>query len=55
MAKHAKPGRDRLMLQVAYFGGLSVSELLLTWSQVSFASTAARRSLSTVGKGREGG
>ena len=27
LIKHAKTGRDRLMLQVAYFGGLRVSEL----------------------------
>jgi integrase/recombinase XerD len=31
----ASPGRDRLMLEVGYFGGLRVSELVsLTWRQV---------------------
>jgi integrase/recombinase XerD len=33
LIKRAKPGRDRLMLQVAYFGGLCASELVsLIWS-----------------------
>jgi integrase len=35
LIKHAKHRRDRLILQVAYFGGLRVSELVsLTWAQV---------------------
>ena len=35
LIKAARPGRDRLLLQTAYFGGLRVSELVsLTWAQV---------------------
>src|SRR4029078_10819057 len=31
----AKPGRDRLLLEIGYFGGLRVSELVsLGWAQV---------------------
>jgi integrase/recombinase XerD len=51
LIKHAKPGRDRLMLQVAYFGGLRVSELVsLTWSQV-IRRESGEAQLSIVGKG----
>jgi site-specific recombinase XerD len=35
LIRAAKPGRDRLLLQVAYYGALRVSELAsLTWGQV---------------------
>jgi integrase/recombinase XerD len=51
LIKHAKGGRDRLMLQVAYFGGLRVSELVsLTWSQV-IRRDSGEAQLSVVGKG----
>lgn len=35
LRRAAKPGRDRTMIDVAYFGGLRVSELVgITWAQV---------------------
>jgi integrase/recombinase XerD len=50
LIKHGKPGRDRLMLQVPYFGGLRVSELVsLTWLQV-IRRDSGEAQLSVVGK-----
>ena len=47
----ANPGRDRLMLEVAYFGGLRVSELVsLTWGQV-IRRDSGEAQLEVVGKG----
>jgi site-specific recombinase XerD len=44
LVKHAKPCRDRLIFQVAYFGGLRVFEL------VSYGATA-RGAAVFIGKG----
>jgi len=51
LIRHANPGRYRLILQVAYFGGLRVSELVsLTWSQI-IRRDSGEAQLSIVGKG----
>jgi integrase/recombinase XerD len=45
------PGRDRLMFEVAYFGGLRVSELVsLTWAQV-IKRDSGEAQLEIIGKG----
>jgi integrase/recombinase XerD len=47
----ANPGRDRLMLEVGYFGGLRVSELVsLAWRQV-IARDSGEVQLEVTGKG----
>jgi integrase/recombinase XerD len=47
----ANPGRDRLMLEVGYFGGLRVSELVgLAWRQV-IARDSGEAQLEVTGKG----
>ena len=51
LIRAAKPGRDRLMLEVAYYGALRVSELVsLTWGQLIPRDTGEVR-LELVGKG----
>jgi site-specific recombinase XerD len=51
LIRHAKPGRDRLLLQVAYCGALRVSELAsLTWRQIIPRETGEAQ-LAIVGKG----
>jgi integrase/recombinase XerD len=49
----ANPGRDRLMLEIAYYGGLRVSELVsLAWAQV-IERDSGEAQLEIVGKGRK--
>jgi integrase/recombinase XerD len=51
LIRAAKPGRDQLMLEVAYFGGLRVSELVsLIWGQVIRRNNGEAQ-LEIVGKG----
>src|SRR5688500_19061638 len=51
LLRAAKPGRDRLLLEVAYYGALRVSELAsLTWGQVLPRETGEAQ-LAIVGKG----
>ena len=51
LIRAAGEGRDRLMLEVAYFGGLRVSELVgLAWGQV-IRRDSGEAQLSIVGKG----
>jgi len=51
LIRAAKPGRDRLMLEVAYTGGLRVSELVsLTWAQI-IARDTGEIQLALMGKG----
>jgi integrase/recombinase XerD len=53
LIRAANPGRDQLLLEVAYFGGLRVSELVsLTWSQV-IRRDSGEAQLSIVGKGNK--
>ena len=55
LIRAAKPGRDRLMLEVAYFGGLRVSELVgLIWGQV-IRRDMARRSSRSSARGTKSG
>ena len=51
LIRAARPGRDRLMLEVGYFGALRVSELAgLTWSQI-IPRVTGEAQLAIVGKG----
>ena len=51
LIRAARPGRDRLMLEVGYFGALRVSEIAgLTWSQIIPRDTGEAQ-LAVVGKG----
>ena len=46
-----KPGRDRLLLEVAYFGGLRITELVtLEWRQI-IPRDSGEAQLELVGKG----
>src|SRR5262245_16860839 len=54
LIRAAKTDRDRLMFDLAYFGGLRVSELVsLTWGQV-IRRDSGEAQLSIVGKGNKG-
>jgi integrase/recombinase XerD len=54
LIRAAKTERDRLMFDLAYFGGLRVSELVsLTWGQV-IRLDSGEAQLSIVGKGSKG-
>jgi site-specific recombinase XerD len=54
LIRAAKTERDRLMFDLAYFGGLRVSELVnLTWAQV-IRRDSGEAQLSIVGKRRGG-
>jgi site-specific recombinase XerD len=51
LIRAAKPGRDRLLLETGYFGGLRVSEVVsLTWAQV-IRRDSGEAQLEVVGKG----
>jgi integrase/recombinase XerD len=51
LIRAARPGRDRLLLQVAYYGALRVSELAsLTWAQV-FPRETGEAQVAIIGKG----
>ena len=51
LLRAARPGRDRLLLTVAYFGGLRVSELVaLTWANV-IGRDSGEVQLDIIGKG----
>jgi site-specific recombinase XerD len=54
LIRAAKMDRDRLMFDLAYFGGLRVSELVsLTWAQI-IRRDSGEAQLSIVGKGSKG-
>jgi len=55
LIRAAKTDRDRLMFDLAHFGGLRVSELVsLTWAQLSGATAARRSSHSSARVARTG-